>query len=326
MTSAACSFHGSSFVKAAFKSAKKGARMRVLVDGVFTHDVQVVGSTKHMTVVTLAENLSIEHNHTVEFIKVTEDMDQAGKSGVMAFGGFIIDGREGEIGFGPKPPAWRRKLEVIGDSDSAGWCADGSPFHGGDNFLKYQDGYKTWAQQVARNVSAETFVEAVSGYGISSNSTPIETVLDNTLGFDHLPKWNYSTWIPDAVLMLIGPNDESDVASAAFIKDYLKLMRLVSNHYADAPTPPKLINVCGGSLNGLDPCQDIRVASHVFNSQHDAIKSYFVSITREHWKLINAKNGKSPYNGCDGHYNEKGHRVLAGDIIPQIRKIMGWQD
>ena len=35
-------------------------------------------------------------------------------------------------------------------------------------------------------------------------------------------------------------------------------------------------------------------------------------------------NGKSEYNGCDGHYNVKGHGVLAADIIPQFKAVMGW--
>eukprot|EP01048_Picozoa_sp_COSAG05_P004812 COSAG05_NODE_273_length_12440_cov_22.182805_3_plen_73_part_00 len=35
-------------------------------------------------------------------------------------------------------------------------------------------------------------------------------------------------------------------------------------------------------------------------------------------------NGKSKYNGCDGHYSEQGHAVLAADIIPQFRQVMGW--
>ena len=37
-----------------------------------------------------------------------------------------------------------------------------------------------------------------------------------------------------------------------------------------------------------------------------------------------SKKGKSAYNGCDGHYNVKGHAVLAGDVIPEFKKIMGW--
>jgi hypothetical protein len=58
---------------------------------------------------------------------------------------------------------------------------------------------------------------------------------------------------------------------------------------------------------------------------------YYTSIEIEHWNMINGCkqgskhcNGKSNYNGCDGHYNERGHAVLAADILPQFKRIMGW--
>merc|ERR1712216_578275 len=95
-------------------------------------------------------------------------------------------------------------------------------------------------------------------------------------------------------------------------------------------TPPKIIHVCGGSLNGFDPCDDIQKANQQFNTEQEqsgsGMKGFYTSITKEHWNMINGPNGKgkSAYNGCDGHYNEKGHAVVAMDILPQIQKIMGW--
>ena len=91
-----------------------------------------------------------------------------------------------------------------------------------------------------------------------------------------------------------------------------------------------------------------------------SMKSYYTTITTKHWNEINghgafelgsarclraapfqsqhadttrggsagpgSKKGKSQYNGCDGHYNEKGHSVLAADIMPQFLDIMGWKE
>ena len=65
---------------------------------------------------------------------------------------------------------------------ACGCSADGSP-QTNDNADKYQDGYQTWAQQIARNVSAETTVEAVSGIGVMQSTPAIQPWLDNTLGF-----------------------------------------------------------------------------------------------------------------------------------------------
>ena len=110
----------------------------------------------------------------------------------------------------------------------------------------------------------------------------------------------------------------------AFVRAYLELCTLVATRYAHAPTPPKLVHVCGGSINGLDTCEDIRKASDAFNQQWKAsrTRSYYTSITPEHWHQINDPSGG--YLGCDQHYAPKGHAVLASDIEPQLRRIMEW--
>lgn len=83
----------------------------------------------------------------------------------MSFGGLTMTTSGGAAAsFGPAPVAARRRLEFIGDSDTAGWCADGDP-QTNDNADNFEDAYQTWAQHIARNVSADVMVEAVSGYG-----------------------------------------------------------------------------------------------------------------------------------------------------------------
>ena len=87
-------------------------------------------------------------------------------------------------------------------------------------------------------------------------------MLDFTLGFDSTGgKWNYSSWVPDAVVILIGPNDErrrlqqtadggSRGQNSKFITDYLQLLTQIAKNYKGVPVPPKIVHVCGGSLNG----------------------------------------------------------------------------
>jgi hypothetical protein len=194
--------------------------------------------------------------HTLELFKVTEDNSRKGNKGTMSFGGFSLSGGGS---FGAAPASATRRLEFIGDSDTAGWCADGSS-SGGDNADKYQDGYQTWAMQIARNVSAEFMVEAVSGFGVEPSTPAIQPVMDYTLGFDSKGGlWNYSSWVPDAVVILIGPNDEVPMldqgqfggaaagrGGSKFIKDYLQLLTQVANNYRGVPVPPKIVHVCGG--------------------------------------------------------------------------------
>lgn len=303
--------------------------MRVIVDGQTQGFVsqQKKGNTK-MQQFTLAKGLDASKNHILQVFQLSE-------GSVVTFGGFELDA--GQFGMAPKAPS--RRLDFIGDSDTAGWCADGSA-NTGDNQNKYEDPYVTWAQQLARLARAETMVEAVSGYGVLKKTGAIGGVLDLVTFSDASPKWDYTKWTPDAVVILIGPNDESLTklvgASAQgphgqgggkFIAAYKALLDKVANNYKDAKPAPKIIHVCGGSLNGFDPCNDIQTANKQFNAEGGAIQGYYTSITKAHWNTINGPNGKgkSMYNGCDGHYNEKGHAVLAKDILPQFEKIMGWQ-
>ena len=59
-------------------------------------------------------------------------------------------------------------------------------------------------------------------------------------------------------------------------------MQELAAAYAQAVPPPKLVSVCGGSINGLDPCDDIQVegarpTSHdlrsTFDDVHDPLGS-----------------------------------------------------
>ena len=142
------------------------------------------------------------------------------------------------------------------------------------------------------------------------------------------------------MIILIGPNDEMTkpigaagrnftkavnplYSRAGFVSQYKKLLNYVADSY-QGTRHPKIISVCGGSGNGLDPCDDIKTAQSQFNNQRQGFNAGFVTITKQHWNMINGKGGMSQYNGCQTHYNQKGHKVLMQDVEPGIRNIMGW--
>ena len=353
-------------VSAKMAAGSTGASLVVLVDGKVHANVTVAAgaSTQAYTLVstqaytlastqayTLASQLS-PGTHRVAAFKVTEDLELSSVS-LAAGGGSELHLHEVTSDGTLQRPAAQggRKLEFIGDSDTAGWCSLGKPL-GGDGALKHEDAYVTWAQQLARGVNAsETSTVAVSGWGVTTDSAPIQKVYRNTYGQgSSVPRWDFSTWVPDAVVMLIGPNDESLLrrigerdgaavveaaeegaaagavagdGSGSFVKAYLALMTEVASAYADAPTPPKLVHVCGGSINGLDPCDDIQTANQRFNDDPPkGFKGYYTTISKKSWQMINKAGSK--YKGCDAHYSPLGHKVLADAIRPQLEAIMGW--
>jgi len=312
-------FSGTS-ISANLTGSVPGDRFLAVIDGKPQEPFDTSRRSKGWQTYTLASGLT-DGEHTLALWKITEDLSKKSLNGACRFGGLSVD-RE----FLGLPAPRKRRLEFIGDSDTVGYCADGSPSSGDDD-LKMQNTFKTWAAQLARNLSADFVALAVSGDGVEESTGSLPDLLQNTCPFQDPwsgsgTPWNFSSYVPDAVIMLIGPNDKD---GQKFREDYMQMMNKIVFNYAHAPTPPKLISVIAGSMNGFDPADDIKQVTEEFNSgRSDGFRAYYTSIKRATWKMINANNGKSQYNGCDSHYNQKGHAKVAEEILPQVEQIMDW--
>lgn len=69
----------------------------------------------------------------------------------------------------------------------------------------YSGNYYSWASNVARLLSAEKQVTAISGIGVTS---PISDNVNRINPFAD-DEYDYAGFEADAVVMLIGPNDDS---------------------------------------------------------------------------------------------------------------------
>ena len=49
-----------------------------------------------------------------------------------------------------------------------------------------------------------------------------------------IPEWDFTSWIPDAVVLLIGPND-GNFETSDFISAYLELMEDIVDAYSNSP-------------------------------------------------------------------------------------------
>lgn len=313
----AVNFRGPS-VEAYLMGSKSKDRFLAVVDDDVVADF--VTDKQSWGTFTLAKDLNSSTTHSLVLWKATEDISMHSDKGAAQFGGFNLP--EGGEFFG-NFERMTRKLEFIGDSDTAGWCADGSSTSG-DKATNTQNSYETWAAQLTRALDAEmSGCLAISGIGVLS--WPIQQYLNYTLPFDNSEEWDYTTYTPDAVVLLIGPNDPSTrpLFEDKFIAAYMDLMELVATKYSYAEVKPKIIHVCGGSINGFDPCPNIQVANDAFNDgRTDGFEGYYTTMDETDWDTINAKN--SGYQGCDSHYNSAGHSVLEGDILDQVKEVMEW--
>lgn len=384
-TSVGLTFRGTS-LQANLSASCTGDRFQVLVDGVESHTFQVYGPWRLYTV---ASDLS-GGTHTVQLVKTSEASLQVHVTetgapaqdwhkGAVHFGGLVLP-RDATVLPAPPPP--HRLLEVIGDSDTAGYCVDG-PYGSTDGSFKPaappEDGgraltqaqYETWAGQVAHALKATLVVQAVSGIGVihrpyvawwnswelgncsrpmpesADNATWLAgepepymhgpwvgsmlDYVDNVNVFNPVMKVDYSTEpIPDAILILIGPNDFNKTSMpnprfgplTEFKTNYGKLLESRVRAYSHGAVKPAIISVCGGSITGFLPCPYIQDVIKTFNQgRHDGFKAYFVSMEEAVWTTLQ-KNKE--YNGCDHHYNKRGHGVVASQVLPQLRHILGW--
>jgi len=193
-------------------------------------------------------------------------------------------------------------------------------------YAEVYDSTQNWAAQVASSFGAEMMVEAVARYGATDSADGnIQSVTDHIIPHDATYSWDHRVWTPDAILIMIGQNDDS--AANSFVSDYVQLLNRLATKYAAATPKPKLIQVCGGSSNGLEPCAKIHIASKQFNaasSDHPGFESYFTTIAKLNYAIINPSSSPSDYTASDEHYNTQGAAILANDITLQLAQIMGW--
>ena len=113
-----------------------------------------------------------------------------------------------------------------------------------------------------------------------------------------------------------------------YVANYTDFTELVAEHFAEAASatggaPPAIIHVIAGSGCGFNTADDVAQAVELFNEQtKTGCVSHYVEMSKDKWDVIN--NSTETYNGCAGHYSPAGHAVLAGDIEPAVRTILGW--
>jgi len=166
------------------------------------------------------------------------------------------------------PNPSRRRLEIIGDSDTVGFSIDGP--YPGDSSRELQclspyswtNTRMAWGASVAALLGAEAHLIAKSGIGVVENAVhwlpPGQTTMPeayerSTPGRSGL--WEAKRFVPDAVLMLIGANDFVNLfkpSNASFVAGYVKFLKQVRGFHSLVPHLP-LIQLCaasGGTVRG----------------------------------------------------------------------------
>jgi lysophospholipase L1-like esterase len=253
--------------------------------------------------------------HSVELYRRTE-----ASQGPSQFLGFDITG--GEL-LAP-PPSPERRIEIIGDSISAGYGIEGAdetcPFS-----PDTENHYLTYGAITARELSAELSTVAWSGKGVVCNYgdeptscvDPMPTYVDRILPEQTTSLWDFSLFQPQAVVINLGTNDLStttDPTEAEFVSEYVALLGRVRSVYPDA----LILCSVGPLLSGTD----LSTARAYIESAVETLVSAGDADVRTF--ELEPQDGVTDGLGCDYHPSQATHAKMADVLTATLQVELGW--
>ena len=297
-----------------------GVRMGVFFDDAFDSSFLVKPDDKE-TVRTIAVPVGTS---SVQVLRLSEDIYATGSDNAPT-----LHSLSATVPVTPLPE--RPTYLFVGDSDTAGFGIHAYPgdFHCLNPYELWEtivDGSLSWAAQLAKLMDVEPVVTAVSGVGIDGayGNKPWKSYRDNANPYDYEQIHDYkSETAPTAILILLGPNDCGKSNGLRCPDDWQVNYVETLEHYAGAyDTNPPIVSIIGGSSSGYnDELVDaVANATKTFNEGREWKGAMEVMLSKDVWDKINDK--KKGNNGCMGHYNEKGHGMVAADLMPKLKAIL----
>ncbi len=262
-----------------------------------------------------ADLSSFDGKATVSVIKLSESMHSScGIGEIKAFGTKNI-----------KPSAQRSlKLEFIGDSITTGYGIDEHNKYRGFS-TRTQNFAKTYAYLTSKRLKADYSAVAFSGYGVASGFTANGRKTEDVI-FRYLDKaitdkstddgmmndeWNYTEYIPDAVIINLGTNDATYCTTAArraeFVSEYKRLLASVKSKYPDA----YVLCILGDMNNSL--FSSIETAVDEYKAENGDSKIFSAT--------VDFKMGENEIV-IDGHPGAQSNLIAAEDLSEKIYSMI----
>ncbi|HJO95816.1 MAG TPA: GDSL-type esterase/lipase family protein, partial [Victivallales bacterium] len=262
-------------------------------------------------VVSLASNLE-DKEHTLFFYRRLE-----ASYGISTLKGFELDSGKMLLPLNETPGL---KVEIIGDSISAGFGAEGR------QSIQNDSSYSTYGAQVARMLNAEWSIIARSGIAmsiVSGGDAPMPERYPYThfMWYQASPLWNFQSYIPDVIIIALGTNDFvfGNPSQFEFESAYLKFLNTLQSHYPNAeifilnplvgtvpyPNNPERWDACREYLKNIANQSDSRV--------------HYIEIGTPKNPVLDPIND---YSGDRTHPNISGHTKMANYMYPIIYKVI----
>jgi lysophospholipase L1-like esterase len=266
--------------------------------------------------------------HRVELYKRTES-----QTGVTQLLGFDFHG--GAL-MAPPPRAGRR-IEVVGDSEAAGYgyagAASGGDCGGTAWLARYQDFRAAWPARLGDKLGAELLGTVFSGKGFYFNAwrpdtETIDVLYPRANPEDPTSVFAYGTLVPDVVLVAIGGNDYNlgrpEDTGPAPLAGFTAKARAFTSLLRDAYPRAHLFLVAYATLSDDDPPGRLKRTSVV---------TAFQTVTREHNASGDARvyfvappiATSSELTACGGHGGPEYHERIATFMAAEVAARTGWK-
>jgi lysophospholipase L1-like esterase len=207
----------------------------------------------------------------------------------------------------PAAVPFRLRMEIYGDSITAGACDEDGPT---DQWVdrRTHNAALSWAAVTAQAVGADYRNISVSGIGLADGYDDVlmGQVWDRVAPAADAPKADLTAWTPDVVLVLLGDNDDSHPRDhhqpfpAAFVRNYVALIRAIRSAYPRA----HLVLLNGGMWAGThSPALTASWARAV--AQLEAGDPAISHFTFTHWTA--------------NHPRAADHRAMADELVAWLR-------
>ena len=275
----------------------------------------------------VVDGLARTNNVTVRVINILEpQFTGAGVDATFTLLGWKTDGK-------PLPASQprARKIELIGDSISAGYGSRGSaalhnktlPGNADRNVCPVVDmtsgNLYTYNWQIAEHFGADLAPIAWSGKGMFRNCCDLGERMPaywlQTLGGgNYTSDWDHSRFVPDVMIINLGTNDApGQAAGLCPLKNFSdSVTGFVLNALKVYDRPKLPVFVAQGPMN----CgEDLRIA----------LSQSILDLGKAGAGSVHYLNLCGPVcDGCGGHPGQQAHAEMAAMAIPEIAKVMGW--
>lgn len=308
---AAFNFTGSSEVGVEMDDENGKNYYDVIIDGKITKILHALEGRHDYT---LAEGLT-KGKHRFELFKRTE-----AAVGKTVIDNFRLDNNARLL---KAPAALKRKIEFYGNSITCGYGIIDTVTKGSNGAPDFEDAYHTYASLTARHFNADYRCITKSGIGITVSWFPLimPEVYDRLYYGDVDPKWDFSKYTPDIVVVNLFQND-------SWIVKQPDNVQFKNRFGATAPAPEFIINAYASFIKKIASLYPkAKIICALGNMDASKEGSPWISYVRTAAASLKDKNIYTcifPYKGTDGHPNIQEHQQMADMLIAFIEKNIKW--